>query len=209
MVFLSGGAARASGEHTPSETCDRAFDGRIDTKWLDFNGVSETGSAWLEYCLLKGQASATVHRYSIVSGDDCPERDPEKWVLQGLPEKALTPQSWVTLDSRSDVIFSARRETLSFDLEATILPCRRFRLVVTQLRDSSNANSVQLSGFHLFEKRGIGCKDNNASVQSAFKQRLGEEFGKLLTSQTTVQDAVYLALKATISEFAGKLVISE
>lgn len=209
LVLLSGGVARASGEHTPSETCDRAFDGRIDTKWLDFNGVSQSGSAWLEYCLLKNQPSAMVSKYLIMSGDDCPERDPKSWVLQGMPENAIYPQSWITLDSRSDVIFSARRETLSFSLEAPMLPCRRFRLVIIELRDPSSANSVQISALHLFGNRKHCEQTNDMGVQYAFRQRLGEEFGELLKSNATIHDALYLALKVTMSEFEGKLVIRE
>ena len=60
---------------------------RVATKWLDFGGAGEGGSAWVEYRLLGegAAASATLLRYDLVSAEDCPERDPSTWVLEGWP----------------------------------------------------------------------------------------------------------------------------
>ena len=58
--------------------------GLLTTKWLDFGGGGMQGSAWLELRLLEGTAPAVVVAYDVASANDCPERDPCDWVLEGI-----------------------------------------------------------------------------------------------------------------------------
>ncbi len=48
---LAGGACRAAGDNGPSEAVAALFDGRPDTKWLDFGGGGPGGKSWVEYRL--------------------------------------------------------------------------------------------------------------------------------------------------------------
>lgn len=84
---LQGGACRASGEHEGAQqTVQCLFDGSSNSKWLDFGGGGEGGSAWAEYRLLQEQEPAWVVSYDLVSAEDCPERDPSAWVLECMRE---------------------------------------------------------------------------------------------------------------------------
>ena len=62
------------------------FLGQQTTKWLDFGGGGAAGTAWLELRLLSGKAPAVVAAYDVASANDCPERDPCDWVLEGIIE---------------------------------------------------------------------------------------------------------------------------
>lgn len=83
---VCGGAVRASGENTPSETAACALDGNQGTKWLDFGGPK--GNAWLEYRLPADQPAAALHSYALTSANDSPERDPCHVVLEAWPDGA-------------------------------------------------------------------------------------------------------------------------
>lgn len=81
---VCGGAVRASGENTPSEVAEKAFDGRVDSKWLDFGGP--TGGSWIEYRLPKDRPAVTVTTYSLTAANDSPERDPRHVMLEAWSE---------------------------------------------------------------------------------------------------------------------------
>ncbi|KAK9863780.1 hypothetical protein WJX84_004037 [Apatococcus fuscideae] len=83
---LCGGAVRASGENSPSETALQACNGDAASKWLDFGG-NEGKPTWLEYDLLAPPGSVgpgPVFRYSLTSANDFPDRDPADFKLEGL-----------------------------------------------------------------------------------------------------------------------------
>ena len=118
--------------------------GLNSSKWLDFRGGGGGGSSWLEFRLLSGSPPAIVATYDLVSGNDCPERDPCDWVLEGMtaqgdpgvaalrgpsPDGAspLAPPGkggdavgeteeapWTVLDQRRGVVFAQRRELRTF-----------------------------------------------------------------------------------------------
>lgn len=86
LMRLCGGAARASGENSPSEMATAAFDGSPHSKWLDFSGPR--GNAWLEYRLPAEQAPAVLGAYALTSANDSPERDPRHVLLEAWSEGA-------------------------------------------------------------------------------------------------------------------------
>lgn len=49
-------------------------------------GGGRDGSSWLEYRLLSGARPVEVAVYDVVSANDCPERDPADWVLEGAAD---------------------------------------------------------------------------------------------------------------------------
>ena len=79
---LCGGAVRASGENAPSEVATAAFDGRRDTKWLEFR---PHGSC-LEYRLPAEQPPAALESYALTAANDFPERDPRHVILEAFSE---------------------------------------------------------------------------------------------------------------------------
>mmetsp|Transcript_38609 Transcript_38609/g.122665 ORF Transcript_38609/g.122665 Transcript_38609/m.122665 type:complete len:381 (+) Transcript_38609:670-1812(+) len=66
-----GGWVTASGENAPHESAVRAFDGRNDTKWLDF-GAAGGREAWISYRLSPETKSKAVVSYSMTSGGASP-----------------------------------------------------------------------------------------------------------------------------------------
>ena len=79
---LCGGAVRASGENAPSEVGAAAFDGRRDTKWLEFR----PRGSWLEYRLPAEQPPVALENYALTAANDFPERDPRHVVLEAYSE---------------------------------------------------------------------------------------------------------------------------
>lgn len=150
---LCGGAVRGSGENAPAETVDKLFDGREDTKWLDFGGGGRSGSAWVEYCLMADQPSVALAEYAVTSANDAPERDPQDWVLVGMPEAGEEGKDpgWVELDKVCGARFEGRHTRRQFQVKLKEPPrCRRFRLRIQRVRDPAAANSVQVSRLDLF-----------------------------------------------------------
>ncbi|KAK9814580.1 hypothetical protein WJX72_008175 [[Myrmecia] bisecta] len=83
------------------------FDGRLDTKWLDFAGGGKRDiDCWVAVYLC---APAVIMEYALTPASDFPTRDPHNIALQGLlaedstgwPSVDSLPQlHWVTLDKR-------------------------------------------------------------------------------------------------------------
>ena len=65
----------------------QAFDGALDSKWLDFGGANG-GTTWLEYRLLPSQPAVSLASYSLTSAEDEPSRDPCGFILEGSLELA-------------------------------------------------------------------------------------------------------------------------
>ena len=68
-------ATNPGGLNPPNEEPAKALDGTPKTKWLD----ARKGA--LECRLAKG--AAVLGKYMLVTANDCPERDPVRWVLEG------------------------------------------------------------------------------------------------------------------------------
>ncbi|KAG2432742.1 hypothetical protein HYH02_012876 [Chlamydomonas schloesseri] len=160
---LGGGACRAAGHNGAVEVVERLFDGRVSTKWLDFGGGGVGGSSWAEYRIPLDRPAVVVSGYELVSANDCPERDPAAWRLEGVAQadfEAGRPEQWQVLDSRSGVRFPGRNIPMAFHLSASPPqqpygaaappPCRRLRLRIDATADPGTANSVQLSCWSLY-----------------------------------------------------------
>lgn len=163
---LTGGACRASGEHTnctPSQVPQRLFDGSLGTKWLDFGGGGAGGSAWVEYRLLPSQDAVTITHYDVIAGEDCPERDPCDWVLEAAAPSSNNSGSsssgtgssgevlWVALHECRGHRFSRRQQLCSFTVPAEAqLASRQWRLKITRTADPSTASCVQLACWNLY-----------------------------------------------------------
>lgn len=143
---LTGGFVRASGEHVAAgETAACAFDGSLSTKWLDFGAG---GARWLDYSLPDSHEGVVIRGMRLVSGNDCPERDPCVVVLLGSPGNAAG--TFEELGRWTDLQFSGRHLGISLTVRPSAKAFRCFRLVIEQLRDPSNGSCVQLTAWELF-----------------------------------------------------------
>lgn len=87
------------------EDADKAIDGNFGTKWLDFNKSS---------LVIDLGASVSFNHYGFVTGNDAPERDPMRWILEGSNDGI----AWTLIENFSDLDFSlpAARSSLSQDI---------------------------------------------------------------------------------------------
>jgi predicted alpha-1,2-mannosidase len=129
----TGGTITASGENTPNEGKDKLVDDTSLTKWL-----TPQNTATLE---CRVASATTVTQYTLTSANDVPERDPRSWTLQGSTDGT----NWVTVDSRSNLDFSDRRQTRAF-VVATPGNYSRYRLQVTA---NHGAPETQLAEWEL------------------------------------------------------------
>ena len=101
----AGGTITARGDYASAgEGKAQAFDNSTSTKWLDFSATS-----WIQFQFAGSNAYACTE-YTFTSANDFPERDPKSWTLKG----SNNGTSWTTLDTRSNVAFSARFQKLTF-----------------------------------------------------------------------------------------------
>ena len=162
-------AVLASGEKAPDETVQQLFDGRPDSKWLDFGGGGQQGTAWIEFCLPKDVEGWSVTRYVLVSANDCPQRDPAEWELQGMVRDS--PIEWKRLDHRANIRFERRHERKEFQIGTRFL-CRRFRLCIWRTRDPSSAEAVQLAQLELLPSKETNEKAPPLQLPDKMQQLL-------------------------------------
>ncbi|KAG2424614.1 hypothetical protein HXX76_014339 [Chlamydomonas incerta] len=151
---LAGGACAAAGHNGAVEVVEKLFDGRASTKWLDFGGGGVGGSSWVEYRIPLDRPAVVVTGYELVPANDCPERDPAAWRLEGVVQAdfdAGRPEQWRVLDSRVGVRFPGRHMPMAFHVaQGAAPPCRRLRLHIDATAEPPAANSVQLSCLNLY-----------------------------------------------------------
>jgi predicted alpha-1,2-mannosidase len=128
------GKVTARGSFVRNEqTPDKAFDGDLTTKWLDF---SPKGS-WIQRAYDKAMV---VSAYAITAAEDSPERDPKDWQLLGSNDG----KNWTTLDKRTGEQWSGRHQQRVFST-SNQKAYRFYRLNIAAVRDVKNANSVQIA----------------------------------------------------------------
>ncbi|WP_222123108.1 GH92 family glycosyl hydrolase [Streptomyces sp. SLBN-118] len=97
----TGSTITVSGENAPNETKDKLVDDTSLTKWLAFQNTATLTSQL--------SSNTVVKQYTLTSANDYPGRDPKSWTLQGFDGI-----NWVTLDTRTNIDFSDRRQTRAF-----------------------------------------------------------------------------------------------
>lgn len=151
---------RARGDNAArGEGVEEAFDGKLNTKWLDFRSTS-----WLQL-QFDSEKKYTVIGYEISSANDAPNRDPKDWKLFGSNGGNL----WRQIDSRTGVDFPNRFQTKSFTTNNQT-PYNIYRLKINK---NSGANLVQLSELKLILKEVGGgdltCSNSQKKVTVALK----------------------------------------
>ena len=100
-------------ENQGGEKAVNLFDGNIATKWYADRG-------WTKFpCYVGWEYNGlfSVKKYNVTSGNDSPGRDPKAWKLYGSLTGAK--DDYTLIDTQTNVVFTARRQTLSFEMEKT------------------------------------------------------------------------------------------
>ena len=87
----------------------------------------------------------TATTYTIVSGNDMPERDPKSWELWGSNDG----KNWTSLDKRTDEQFTSRLQARDFKV-ATGQAFSKYKLVVTE--SVKKSSGLQFAEVHLDTK---------------------------------------------------------
>jgi signal transduction histidine kinase len=82
-----------------------------------------------------------VRQYALTSANDFPLRDPEAWQLLASNDGG---KSWVTLDQRTNEVFSERHQRRVFRI-SNRTAFNIYRLQIDRVRDPTEANAVQLA----------------------------------------------------------------
>jgi len=108
----------------PAEDCTKLIDNSSTTKYMTYHN-----SVWMRY---HSTAPAIIDRYTLVSANDAPDRDPRDWRLEG----SVDGVSWTSLDVQSGQTFSGRGQTRGF-LVSNRNAYSYFQLTVTATNGSS------------------------------------------------------------------------
>lgn len=147
---LFGAWSEASGEEPPFGVASSAFDGLLSTKWEEPEGAR---GSWLTY-YPPSQSETQVHFYELISANDCSERDPKDWVLEGSKDGGCT---WTVLDMKNSKFFGRRfeRKFYAVSLNSNML-CNALRLRFLAVRDSSSQSRLQLACVNFFKRKQHG-----------------------------------------------------
>ena len=133
-------AVTARGEYPQrGQTCDKAFDGEIQSTWLDF----EPQGSWIQYGY---DAPTVITRYAITSADVFFARDPKDWMLLASNDET----TWMALDFRSGELWANRNEQRRFSFKNKT-PYRFYRLNIASVREPEHAGCVQIAEIELLE----------------------------------------------------------
>ena len=129
------------------ESIDKLTDNDIKTKYL----VREVGT-WIE---IQTNQLSQISAYTIVSGNDAPERDPKEWLLQGWDSKT---KSWITIHHvKNNSQWKERNKRRSWHFENDKW-FSTYRLHVTDV-NKTKSGMMQMSELHLFGELGDYVSD--------------------------------------------------
>lgn len=95
-----------------SEKFPLLFDRSTTTKWFSDQGFK----GFPCYIAWEYDINLRTSAYSLTSGNDTPGRDPKSWNLYG----STNGSDYTLIDTRTNIVFSARNQTLQFELSQTV-----------------------------------------------------------------------------------------
>ena len=118
MIINSSGdiASYPTSGLTPEEGADKLFDGDLNTKWY-FSLTDIQLPVWAAFST-SNQGHELVNKYSVSTADSHPMRDCVSWNLYG--SQSMDHNNWVLLDSRTNVLWTARKQTKVYALANTV-----------------------------------------------------------------------------------------
>ncbi len=128
--------SESNGDSPETEGIENLIDNTAATKYLTFNDTT---------CIeIIAPNQAIVTNYTIVSGNDAPERDPSNWEFEAYDEFT---SKWVVLHAVVDEPeWGKRLQRKTFSFENSI-PYRRFRL---NIHSAHGAGIIQISELHIY-----------------------------------------------------------
>ena len=135
------------------------------SKWLEPRGAWSSGPAPRSAWVVARLPSHGTHiaEYGLCSANDCPERDPIAWTLEG--QRVGSDGDWELMhavddgcsdeadedDVQDEPLFSKRYEWAWWQLpyEVACVPMVAVRLRVTRTRGASNSVALQIAHWHL------------------------------------------------------------
>jgi gliding motility-associated-like protein len=118
-----GGTLTVLYEGANAEVSASLIDNNFTTKYLVPSDKSLP--YWFHYASTTGDTKLLT-KYTLTSGDDAVGRDPKDWVLEG----SNNGTSWTVVDTRTNVLFAARRQMVTFVLAAQV-QYKQYRITVT------------------------------------------------------------------------------
>ena len=141
----------ARGELLPDGAQEYAFDGNINTQWVD--GVVPDGLghySWIQSVYPGINETRAVDQYALTSAKDRPECDPRDWRFYGVDDAShLT-----LLDIQTDKTFRGRGETKTYTI-SNVTAYRGYRLEITRVNNPESAAAVQLAELDFHERAAL------------------------------------------------------
>ena len=122
----------STGSSPANEAVDRLLDSQVGTKWLVFQN-----NAIITYTFA---APIVVRRYSIITANDAPTRDPRNWTVEG----STNGTSWTVLDTQAGRSFTNRFQQLTLDF-ANETAYTYYRMNITQNNGDSRTQLAELA----------------------------------------------------------------
>jgi hypothetical protein len=153
MVNLAFGGTATDSAHKTGQEGVYAFDNDAGTKWFN-NNAGTTG--WIQYDF-GASNEQTVKRYTLISGNDVPGRDPQNWQFQGSQDGS----TWTTLDSQSGQLFANRNQQNTYNIGNTTA-YRYYRLNITL--NNGDPSGLQLAELGLWSDIGRTIPDGRYTL---------------------------------------------
>jgi len=134
LDLCTGGTITSSTEASPVEGMAQAFDDDSSTRWRT---TSATMPQWIQYQL---SSAKKIYRYTLTSGGDVENRDPDNWTLEASNTGAFGGEE-VTVDTRTSEAsgWTSRQQKRTFDCDnPPSVDYIYYRLIVTATRASEN-----------------------------------------------------------------------
>jgi hypothetical protein len=168
-----------------------AIDGNSATKYLNFD---KEGSGFI----VTPSGSGIVTGMSLTSANDAPARDPKVVELAGSNNPtapAWADPGWTTIATISDIAFSERFETRTFQF-ANATAYTHYRWKVLEVANSASANSMQIAEVELLKDvMAIGfSQDPDAGPNHR------QNFPVLNATQSVLNPALVIAAGSLSSE---------
>lgn len=120
-----------------NEGSTRLIDGDKLTKFLTFSYNSDF---WMQQDF---EGEVNVNAYTVTSGNDAPDRDPQDWTLEGYSDGDST---WETIDAMDDAIFTGRNQVKIYRLDSDVT-YSSFRMSITE--NAGETTLMQISEWRL------------------------------------------------------------
>ena len=165
QFFVSGyfpddGQVIARGDTPPAMGKSRAFDGNLQTSWLDSVVPDGQGfTTWIQF-LYPGQETHIVNGYAVASAIDKPDDDPASWNFYGVDLDG----SLVLLDQQVGRVFSQRSQWLTNNFNNST-DYRGYRLEITRVAGPKTATGVQIGEIQFLTRSGSILREYWTEVQ--------------------------------------------